>query len=202
MSDTLFDRQRAALARLTEAAAARVAADTDLSAAFQTARYKADHDIARARKAHTAALERDVGALDAQHAAAEERLARDFTTEQLNLERTRNERRKQTAERFNVKNAFDPKQNIRGGLAYLRWLLAYFEGDLSLVAAAYNSGEGTVDKYLGVPPYRETRTYVQRVLEAVGIAAHPFDAKVTQPSAKLRQIREPKLATNKVAAAR
>jgi TPR repeat protein len=100
----------------------------------------------------------------------------------------------ETAERFNVKNAYDAKQNIRGGLAYLRWLLAYFEGDVTLVAAAYNSGEGTVDRYLGVPPYRETRSYVQRVLDAVGIAAHPFDAKITQPSLRLRQIREPKAA--------
>jgi soluble lytic murein transglycosylase-like protein len=47
-----------------------------------------------------------------------------------------------TSARFNVKKPFDPEQNLRGGLAYLRWLLAYFEGDVSLVAAAYNAGEG------------------------------------------------------------
>ncbi len=51
-----------------------------------------------------------------------------------------------TAARFEVKNAFDPIDNIRGGLAYLRWLLGYFQGDLSLVAAAYNAGEGAVEK--------------------------------------------------------
>ncbi|WP_232315431.1 lytic transglycosylase domain-containing protein [Aquincola tertiaricarbonis] len=95
----------------------------------------------------------------------------------------------ETAERFRVKNAFDPKQNIRGGLAYLRWLLAYFEGDVSLVAAAYNAGEGTVERYQGVPPYNETRAYVKRVLGVVGALAHPFDARVTQPSPRLQKIR-------------
>ena len=49
--------------------------------------------------------------------------------------------RPDTALRFNVRNPYDPAQNIRGGIAYLRWLLAYFEGDVSLVAAAYNAGE-------------------------------------------------------------
>lgn len=95
----------------------------------------------------------------------------------------------ETAERFRVKNAFDPKQNIRGGLAYLRWLLAYFEGDVSLVAAAYNAGEGTVERYQGVPPYTETRAYVKRVLGFVGALAHPFDARVTQPSPRLQKTR-------------
>lgn len=95
-----------------------------------------------------------------------------------------------TAERFNVKKPFDPKQNIRGGMAYLRWLLAYFEGDIALVAAGYNAGERRVDRYLGVPPYGETRAYVKRVLAALGSQqAHPYDASVTEPSAKLAQIR-------------
>ena len=98
----------------------------------------------------------------------------------------------ETAQRFGVRNPFDVKQNIRGGLAYLRWLLAYFEGDLSLVAAAYNAGEGKVDRYLGVPPYVETRAYVQRVVDLVGQVAHPFDAKVTPPSPRLLQIRAPR----------
>lgn len=91
----------------------------------------------------------------------------------------------QTSARFNVKNPYDPAQNIRGGLSYLRWLLAYFEGDVALVAAAYNAGEGQVERYRGVPPYRETRTYVQRILKAVGSAAHPFDKAVTTPSPAL-----------------
>ncbi|NML13604.1 transglycosylase SLT domain-containing protein [Azohydromonas caseinilytica] len=98
-----------------------------------------------------------------------------------------------TAERFNVRDPFDPVQNVRGGLAYLRWLLAYFEGDLQLVAAAYNAGEGTVDRHLGVPPYEETRGYVAKVLEAAGITDHPYDAKVTRPSPRLEQIRKPRV---------
>ncbi len=97
----------------------------------------------------------------------------------------------ETSERFNVKNAFDPSQNIRGGLTYLRWLLAYFEGDVALVAAAYNAGEGQVERYRGVPPYQETRAYVQRILKAVGVPEHPFDARVTRPSSALPLIRLP-----------
>ena len=54
----------------------------------------------------------------------------------------------ETAQRFGVKNAFDPAQNMRGGIAYLRWLLAYFEGDVALVAAAYNAGERAVERHL------------------------------------------------------
>ena len=96
----------------------------------------------------------------------------------------------ETAARFNVKDPYDPKQNIRGGLAYLRWLLAYFEGDLTLVTAAYNAGEGTVERYRGVPPYAETRSYVRRVVAAAGSLVHPFDARVTRPSPALRLIRE------------
>jgi soluble lytic murein transglycosylase-like protein len=95
----------------------------------------------------------------------------------------------QTARRFGVKNAFDPPQNIRGGLAYLRWLLAYYEGDVALVAAAYNAGEGAVDRHKGVPPFAETREYVRRVVERYGNAPHPFDAKITPPSAQLSRNR-------------
>jgi len=91
-----------------------------------------------------------------------------------------------TAERFNVRSAFDPLQNVRGGMAYLRWLLAYFEGDLILVTAAYNAGEGAVERYRGIPPFRETRDYVRRVLGTLGAVSHPFDASVSAPSDLLR----------------
>jgi soluble lytic murein transglycosylase-like protein len=96
----------------------------------------------------------------------------------------------ETAERFNVRNAYDAEQNLRGGLAYLRWLLAYFEGDVVLVAAAYNAGEGAVNRYRGVPPYAETRAYVQKVLANMTAAILPFDAGATSPSPQLRLIRE------------
>jgi len=68
-----------------------------------------------------------------------------------------------TARRFGVSNAFDPTQNISGGVQYLSWLLKRYKGDLTLAAAGYNAGEGAVDRYKGVPPYNETRRYVERV---------------------------------------
>ncbi|MCD9030710.1 lytic transglycosylase domain-containing protein [Luteimonas sp. Y-2-2-4F] len=68
-----------------------------------------------------------------------------------------------TASRFGVANPFDPAQNIRGGVEYLAWLLRRFNGDLTLAAAGYNAGEGAVDRHGGVPPYSETRRYVERV---------------------------------------
>jgi soluble lytic murein transglycosylase-like protein len=95
-----------------------------------------------------------------------------------------------TAARFKVRDAFDPVQNLRGGMAYLRWLMAYFEGDVVLVAAAYNAGEGAVERYLGVPPYAETRNYVRRIAAAIGSQrSHAFDAQVAQPSPKLPLMR-------------
>jgi len=94
-----------------------------------------------------------------------------------------------TADRFSVRNPYDPEQNIRGGMAYLRWLMAYYEGDVELVAAAYNAGEGAVNRYRGVPPYAETRAYVLRILASFGDVAHPFDPTVTEPSPQLRLMR-------------
>ena len=97
-----------------------------------------------------------------------------------------------TAARFRIRRLTDPAQNIRGGMAYLRWLLAYFEGDLTLVLAAYNAGERAVDRYRGVPPYAETRQYVRRILEAMdGQRSHPFDPTVTPPSNVLALLRGP-----------
>lgn len=69
----------------------------------------------------------------------------------------------ETARRFGVRNIFDPVQNIEGGIKYLRFLMNYFNRDLTRVLAAYNAGENTVDRYRGVPPYRETQDYVRKV---------------------------------------
>ena len=88
----------------------------------------------------------------------------------------------ETAKRFNVRNAFDPADNIRGGLTYLRWLLAYYQGRVVLAAAAYNAGEGAVDRYHGVPPYRETQEYVGRITRFFGAEQHPYDGRVVDPS--------------------
>ncbi|HYG90398.1 MAG TPA: lytic transglycosylase domain-containing protein [Azospirillum sp.] len=80
-----------------------------------------------------------------------------------------------TAERFGVAGPFDPHDNIRGGMAYLRWLLSYFRGDVRLALAGYNAGEGAVDRHGGIPPYEETRQYVRRVLNLYPQLRHPFD---------------------------
>jgi len=88
----------------------------------------------------------------------------------------------ETAERFGVKNPFDAKDNMRGGMRYLRWLLAYFQGDVSLVAAAYNAGEGAVERYRGVPPYKETETYVNRLQAVYPRNRHPFQPRIAKAS--------------------
>jgi hypothetical protein len=87
-----------------------------------------------------------------------------------------------TATRFRVRNAYDPAENVHGGLAYLRWLLAYYRGQVTLVAAAYNAGENAVDRHRGVPPYAETRAYVQRIRRHFPSEEHPYDPSVTEPS--------------------
>ncbi len=90
-----------------------------------------------------------------------------------------------TAERFNVRNAFDATQNLRGGMRYMRWLLSYYRGNISYALAAYNAGEGRVDRYRGVPPFPETRAYVKRVIGLYGSGHHAFDADLTAASPML-----------------
>lgn len=96
-----------------------------------------------------------------------------------------------TARRFNVSNAYDPQQNIFGGVKYLSWLLKRFNGDTRLAIAAYNAGEGNVDKYGGIPPFRETQDYVRRVtsrlqnLYSSGLGTPLSDSSSNPPSGQL-----------------
>jgi len=69
-----------------------------------------------------------------------------------------------TARSLGVQDPFDPAQNIEGGVKFLSKLLDRYDGDVRLALAAYNAGPGAVDKYNGIPPYRETQVYVQRIM--------------------------------------
>ena len=75
-----------------------------------------------------------------------------------------------TAERFGITSddRWDPARNLDAGVAYLRWLTDHFEQELPLILAAFNSGEGAVERHRGIPPYRETRDYVRRVYTRTG----------------------------------
>lgn len=94
-----------------------------------------------------------------------------------------------TAARFGVKNAYNPVDNLKGGLAYLRWLMAYFKGEVPLVLAAYNAGEETVERYRSIPPYAETRNYVKQITSVYTVARHPYSAEVTTPSTVFSKIK-------------
>jgi soluble lytic murein transglycosylase-like protein len=70
----------------------------------------------------------------------------------------------QTAVNMNIRNSFNPKENIEGGVKYLRYLLDRYEGNVSLALAAYNSGETAVQRWGSIPPFKETQNYVKRIL--------------------------------------
>jgi hypothetical protein len=73
-----------------------------------------------------------------------------------------------TARRFGVADSFDPRQNIFGGVQYLRFLLDMFNGNVALALAGYNAGENAVTRYGGIPPYKETRNYVDKIESILG----------------------------------
>ncbi len=87
-----------------------------------------------------------------------------------------------TAKRFGCDDVNDPEANIKAGTKYLSWLLKRFEGNVELALAGYNAGEGAVDKYDGIPPYKETQNYVVKIVANYGKTFHPVlppeDAKI------------------------
>ncbi len=85
-----------------------------------------------------------------------------------------------TATDLGVEDSFEPRQNVRGGSAYLDALLTRYHDNLALALAAYNAGPEAVDKYHGIPPYRETRAYVARVI-------HEFNRRVLAREAQARR---------------
>jgi hypothetical protein len=78
-----------------------------------------------------------------------------------------------TAAVLGVRNAFDPRENIEGGVRHLRYLMERYPGNLPFVLAAYNAGEGAVSQHSGIPPYPETQQYVRKVLGFLGRFAGP-----------------------------
>ena len=96
-----------------------------------------------------------------------------------------------TAKRFGVSDPWDPHQNVRGGMAYLRWLLDHFDGNLRLALAGYNAGEEAVRRHGGVPPYSETQNYVKRVARVLGVSEDGLGSVPTRPAASTAPPRSP-----------
>jgi hypothetical protein len=92
------------------------------------------------------------------------------------------------AAELGVRNAFDPNQNLEGGVRHLRDLLERFEGDVTLALAAYNAGEEAVRSYRGVPPYRETQDYVRKIRGLYYSPALPVDSGRSLPRPESAQV--------------
>jgi soluble lytic murein transglycosylase-like protein len=94
----------------------------------------------------------------------------------------------ETARRFGLtrkKDLFNPKKNLEAGVRYLKWLADRFGGDAEKILAAYNAGEGAVERFGGIPPYQETQSYVQKIFGLLGFTAPPAPAPepAAQPAA-------------------
>jgi soluble lytic murein transglycosylase-like protein len=85
-----------------------------------------------------------------------------------------------TAKELGVADSFKPEENVRGGAVYLDALLTHYHDNLALALAAYNAGPEAVDRYKGIPPYRETRAYVARVI-------HEFNRRVLEREAQAKR---------------
>jgi soluble lytic murein transglycosylase-like protein len=89
----------------------------------------------------------------------------------------------ETARRFGLskkKDLFDPKKNLEAGVRYLQWLANRFGGDAEKILAAYNAGEGAVERFGGIPPYQETQSYVQKIFGLLGFASVPPPAPLPE----------------------
>jgi len=93
-----------------------------------------------------------------------------------------------TADRLDVDDPFDPEQNVRGGIRELDRLIDRYSGNLQLALAAYNAGEGAVEKYRGIPPYRETRNYVARIMSLY--TGKPFRVSGGRMISPVKMVRE------------
>ncbi len=92
----------------------------------------------------------------------------------------------ETARRFGLnkkKDLFDPKKNLEAGVRYLEWLTTRFDGDAQKILAAYNAGEGAVQRFGGIPPYQETQNYVSKIFGLLGFTATAPAAQQPQPAA-------------------
>jgi soluble lytic murein transglycosylase-like protein len=89
----------------------------------------------------------------------------------------------ETARRFGLtrkKDLYDPKKNLEAGVRYLKWLANRFGGDTQKILAAYNAGEGAVQRFGGIPPYQETQSYVQKIFGLLGFSSTPAPAAAPQ----------------------
>lgn len=102
-----------------------------------------------------------------------------------------------TADRFGVSDSFNAAQNINAGTRYLRFLLKRYHGDLKKTTAAYNAGEGKVDRYKGIPPYKETRNYVKNVLRIYGELSNQSSLFSLSTTAKTTTLSTPQLVNKK-----
>jgi len=96
-----------------------------------------------------------------------------------------------TAKGLGVGDSFKPDENVRGGSAYLDVLLTRYHDNLALALAAYNAGPEAVDRYRGIPPYRETRAYVARVIHEFNRRVLAREAEAQRAVAQARATRQP-----------
>jgi len=95
-----------------------------------------------------------------------------------------------TADRFGVRDAWNPDDNVRGGAGYLRYLLDLFQGDVRLALAAYNAGENVVLNLKRIPPYAETRTYVAKIMKRFGTGRDPYLPDTSEAEAPPENVAE------------